>query len=818
MYYLNLNLNNLFLKVFSRKILLVSLIPSIFSVGYSQTFSCQELIEFSVSNTNSIASRISRTNQWQGINSRSYNDINDDYLSKKKLREFGEDVTIETEELAFRTSGEFNGKLFYQKIQVYHPLVGNDLNFIIWVSNSEFIYNQYINELDKSSDVSLSKSMTGYISDFLGFYSNKLSIRQLRNTYFISISNKYNYEFKFILIPIPLIEKIHTYHEEKVFDQSTKTVEQTREYINKQNDSKYLELAKTKLHDLSYNRLISNSLTIDKIEEFLIEFPNSDNREVLLELKTNLNFKNSMNLVDISDIDNSIKENSFNEEQITKLESRKLELIFNNTIILKDISSIILIIENNKFNQDQISKLNYRIDNLKLNRLVDKLNYFTIYSTDVLNTNYFREVDEIKEEFLKLKHLGSEKYILQLKENVYNYTLNVMKNHDVCEAGDGFLEKFPNYKTNYINDTKKFCIDKRRNLILKDSFLSTIYKIKLPYDASDADRVLDMLNQLEVLKPSIINENIINLKFKWISVKEFHEYKMDTTFLISKEFNNDNQTINKWIINSLEENKSKMVNKNFTGSFDFFISSNQEIKLDFFGNKKENKTIFNILKSNKSKLNNQLNINKWGNPVNATSNYIFDYKNTTNELKLLFDKGKFTYYRDEMNQVSYNRAQNFLEESNRNWQRGIYTFEDENININNYENNELRVLKYKSFSGISATIPAIILPNVGINKVTGKKNHGWVSMLFWGLAGSAAYYYLEAENNYSDYKNSSNQSEMDEYYSSYTSNLATSRILSLSAIGVNGISLVYVFSKGLSNMSKSRKYTKKYKSLTFKLN
>jgi len=348
--------------------------------------------------------------------------------------------------------------------------------------------------------------------------------------------------------------------------------------------------------------------------------------------------------------------------------------------------------------------------------------------------------------------------------------------------------------------------------------LSTIDKIKLPYDASDADRVLDMLNQLEVLKPSIINENIINLKFKWISVKEFHEYKMDTTFLISKEFNNDNQTINKWIINSLEENKSKMVNKNFTGSFDFFISSNQEIKLDFFGNKKENKTIFNILKSNKSKLNNQLNINKWGNPVNATSNYIFDYKNTTNELKLLFDKGKFTYYRDVMNQVSYNRAQNFLEESNRNWQRGIYTFEDENVNINNYENNELRVLKYKSFSGISATIPAIILPNVGINKVTGKKNHGWVSMLFWGLAGSAAYYYLEAENNYSDYKNSSNQSEMDEYYSSYTSNLATSRILSLSAIGVNGISLVYVFSKGLSNMSKSRKYTKKYKSLTFKLN
>ncbi len=817
---------------------LISLIIIVlnYSSAYSQTINYKELIKFSDNNLDYSASEIIKNNIWKEVVNESYVESNPNRINLVKLINCGQNILIETEYRYFGTSAEFNGKTFYEALQIYHPKVGKDLNFVFWYSNSKYIHQKYESVYESINNISYNdfpNYFIGYLTDFIGYGIdfNNVSIKQISNTYHISISSVSEDIYGHIIVTKSLLDKIHSYHNDKVFEKSTISIELTEKYINKltseaelkedvevkKKEAIYLELAKKRLHDLSYEKLVTNTPNLDDINEFLLKFPKSKNIESLVKIKFEKLFSETIKLEDLSEIDKSIKNNSFTSEQLDKLEIRKLELIFNETKILEDISAIKINISEYKFNDNQLLKLNLRIDNLKLNKLVNKLDYFKIFSKEVLTSSYFSEVEEIQHEFLELKHLSTEKYIIQLKENVYNYTLDVMNNHDVCDAGDAFINMFPNYKTNYINDRKSYCDQKRLNLALRDSFIFLIEEASLPYSDYDADRILKMINQLLALEPSVVDNNINSLKMKWNSIKEFHRYKNDTIFSIEKDFEAEDQLINKWLINTLFKNKSKLINKKFSGNTEFFVNDKQKVRINLIDDDKVNKPIIKILKSNLDYLNDNLEISKWGNYVNAVEDYQFKYTNNTNELRLLFDRGNFSFYKDKINNNSLKRAKRYLNESNTNWQRGIYTFEDQNTTINSEEFNELKVLKYKSFSGILATIPSIVLPNVGIYKVTGKKNHKWVSVLFWGFAGSAAYYYRESEKDYSNYLRANNQSEMDKHYVNYSSNLATSRILTLSAVGINGISLVYVFCKGLANIKKSQKYNKIYNSISLKL-
>jgi len=56
---------------------------------------------------------------------------------------------------------------------------------------------------------------------------------------------------------------------------------------------------------------------------------------------------------------------------------------------------------------------------------------------------------------------------------------------------------------------------------------------------------------------------------------------------------------------------------------------------------------------------------------------------------------------------------------------------------------------------------------------------------------------------------------MNGYYDDYVAQMNTAKYLTYAGAGVYGINLLYVFSKGLANLTKSVHYTNKYRTLTF---
>ena len=206
-------------------------------------------------------------------------------------------------------------------------------------------------------------------------------------------------------------------------------------------------------------------------------------------------------------------------------------------------------------------------------------------------------------------------------------------------------------------------------------------------------------------------------------------------------------------------------------------------------------------------------------PVMTSESYNINYRSQTSSFEFVrFGRGNFTLSPNTIPSTGFNTILNTLNGNHNYFKSGKYRISWDEVNINNKTIRLMGIDNYRSFTGISSILPAILVPGWGTKLVRGKKGNAWITVSTYGLAAAGAYFAIQAQKSYANYLSATTQNEMDQQYGQYLSQRSKSLISFGGAVGIYSLNLTYVIFKGMGNSIKTASYRNRYKNYSKEFN
>ena len=688
------------------------------------------------------------------------------------------------------TSEYFNNQNFYQSLETKFDVRLESSNpyadkkeycLIQWKSNSDFIFNSYLKKCSK-----LDSDQYPYVehlikANFSSYEVNLEMSKTMRYNNCVIIFYQDESARKFILLPIVYLSWVQPIVERQIFSDAGTDTAKLMRFIQQYPKSQFADSAEKKI----------KTIDLYKFKKRINTTINLSSPKLVLE--------------DLKNLKEYIRANK-KSPWIKAFISLRLNSYYNLSM-KSGINFITNTINTIEFQELQKVQLRKRIDTLTYLKVSDTIKAFLEQSTQN-TTPVYRGLNEIKAQISQLNKSFKLKCEQRIKSRLFVKMKSYIESSLDCEAADIFTNNFPNYKSAEVKELKKTCVSLQNNRKTRDSLLSIIDTLSSPYTLKKSEYANILIRKINTLDKRVIDENTkIRIK-KWKEIDNFHEKNISNKFQLNKDF----PIVSKGIYSSFTEQLLKVEdqykNKQFDLNFKISTTQNEAWLLEYKKLKGENRFLNGSLKEYKKILLNKAPLLVYGNMVNATDNFLFSVSNQSRQYHADYDKKLKSFDKK-------NRFFNKLENSQGVWQPGHYIFEKRNTSINDKSFNTWRIVDYKHFAGPTAVFSSLLVPGNGTNKVNGNRSGDWVTATVYTLFGIAALYYSEAQTSYDNYSNTSIQSNMNGYYDDYVAQMNTAKYLTYAGAGVYGINLLYVFSKGLANLTKSVHYTNKYRPLTF---
>jgi len=206
-------------------------------------------------------------------------------------------------------------------------------------------------------------------------------------------------------------------------------------------------------------------------------------------------------------------------------------------------------------------------------------------------------------------------------------------------------------------------------------------------------------------------------------------------------------------------------------------------------------------------------------PVMTTETHNVKYSCQSSTIELLrVGKGNFQLTKNAIPSPGNNKVLSIMNGDRSYFKSGKYRIIWDEVHINNKTVQLMSIDKYKSFAGVSAVLPALVVPGWGTKLVRGRRGNAWITISTYGLATAGIYFATQSQKSYENYLIATTQNEMDQHYSQYLSQRNKSLISIGGALGIYSLNLTYVIFKGMGNSIKTVSYRNRYNNYSKELN
>lgn len=571
--------------------------------------------------------------------------------------------------------------------------------------------------------------------------------------------------------------------------------------------------------DREYNQIISSHYGSYELREFLNKYPNYENSDVVLELLQDALAQEISSKPTIESINNFLLE--FPKSKYTSdLNNRLLKLEIEGYKRLNDFDALesrianeIRVLFKSKFQElyTEMSFDNFK-DSVNLLSNIDlRYNYVaenefrfneSLYSNDfssILEDAFFRKVQLYSVNYMD-NSLYIDQFIKKYPKSIYIGVLNKLKSEIVWDKRilneiDLEIERFDSL--NYIRPIQYARLISSSNLIVQ-----SIASLKMNSNIqANREKLTTFQSKSRQLQAEL--SFIVERRSKVYALNDLNEQFSSS---LKTSFENV-------VLNHTEELINTSFNSDVRIDFDTFGGFElQNFPTSVALPKVVLKGINSVATGVSSHF--ELPLTKYSMPVMSYFDTPLKFTNKSFYYEFVYTKNRqISPVNDRKASVPlvYQRAlSNYMQtKGNANFRPGVYRIYNSETVLNNQKTNEMVFDSYHSFAGISAVLPALVLPGTGLRLVTGKKQF-WVTALFYGLGAASIYNFVEASNSYTNYTNATNQADMNMFYAEYENYLGNSVLYGLSSAGVYSINLSVVIFKGFSNSYRTQKYNRIY--------
>ena len=685
---------------------------------------------------------------------------------------------------------------YFQTLDFYQ--IKNGQNIVIYRSNSLKKYQVFFNQftaktIQKSSEQEslLGSSSVQLLSGGLAWeYSVESSSYESNNKFTIILYN--SNLVNFVRSKIAWDQLVNDdFEEERLVD-----------YISNYPNSANFVLAKSKLEEKRYYSAY-NSGSLDVINQFLSEYPKSKFISVLKSKIENLEY-----------------DQIFNDDiELTKLNIDKFLSMYPNSLYVKDLTQKK---EELKFNSllssgdDGLMYIQYVGEkDLKKRSIllstIQKIRYQKVFDSIELPSTNVQKISMINakiNDFLGTDYFG----ILEKKLHQLEYEQLPQSLGKKCEEWQIFVQKYPN--SVYASAAKAHaqqCFE----LVKRNKILDSAWKVYRELGQYDYNKII---STGEFILSVSVDENI-ELQSQIAGTKKTYAFLQERRYKLYplNEINPDLYAshyglVERQLINNVNGLRNTVFNSSLVFNTDTFGKTNVKINGD-------NTPFFETTVV--EKLQNTFNSVNYFQllPVMTSESYNINYRSQTSSFEFVrFGRGNFTLSPNTIPSTGFNTILNTLNGNHNYFKSGKYRISWDEVNINNKTIRLMGIDNYRSFTGISSILPAILVPGWGTKLVRGKKGNAWITVSTYGLAAAGAYFAMQAQKSYENYLSATTQNEMDQQYGQYLSQRSKSLISFGGAVGIYSLNLTYVIFKGMGNSIKTASYRNRYKNYSKEFN
>lgn len=549
------------------------------------------------------------------------------------------------------------------------------------------------------------------------------------------------------------------------FAYNSGSVEEINQFLAEYPQSKYVGLLRTKTEDLLYNQIFNDESELNElnIDKFIDMYPNSRYIKGLLKKKEELKFNDLLN----SDDESLLYSGYINEKDIKK-----------RTTLLTAIQKL-------RYKKVVDSIESAKGTSLKISIIVSNLKNF-------VNSEYFGTLEK------KLHQLEYEQLPQLMGEK--------------CEEWQSYAQRYPN--SVYSSQAKSHALKCFEYVKLKKN-LDSAWQV---YRGLNQNDYKNLISTGEFIL-SVSQENNAELKTQITSNRKALNFAQERRYKLYplNEINPDlykthYMLLERQLINDIDGLRNTMFNSSLIMNTDTFgklkvnvIGSNLPFSdVEFVGRLTPKIGGLNYYQSM---------------PVMTTETHNIKYtcQSSTIELKSV-GKGNFQLTKNAIPSPGNNKVLSLMNGDRSFFKSGKYRVIWDEVHINNNTIQLMSIDKYKSFAGVSAIVPALVVPGWGTRLVRGKKGNAWITISAYGLAAAGTYFAIQAQKSYENYLTASTQNEMDQHYNQYLSQYSKSLFSFTGAIGVYSLNLTYVIFKGMGNTIKTASYRSRYKNYSKEFN
>lgn len=257
------------------------------------------------------------------------------------------------------------------------------------------------------------------------------------------------------------------------------------------------------------------------------------------------------------------------------------------------------------------------------------------------------------------------------------------------------------------------------------------------------------------------------------------------------------------LINNIKEELKKV---NYEGeaklNVKFIIDTIGNIKINYDLIENNNDKILDIIKAAANKTNIQ-KVKKKEYYVAAKAGYFVNVKMNKSYLKIEKDYNELSII--EGNENLYSEVSSFLSNS----PIGKYEVQIIKNSVNSVDFYQKEILDYKGTGGPSNMFLSLLVPGLGVKKVTGGKKSGSKRTLYtYGLLASGICCKLLSNSQYDKYHDATTLMDMDNYYNRANNFNKGFVLLTGAGVALWIYDIVWVANKGFSNKARQKNYKK----------
>lgn len=650
----------------------------------------------------------------------------------------------------WQTSSYVKGINYYQKIELNE--LKNGKRIVRYQTNSERKFNTVQQFLSRNSE----RIATG---EYLFFSGSRFRYKGNTDWEYTAENTQYDESYRtyqVVFYPADLYKYLESYYAWERVVNSGYDEEQLDDFIARFPLSPNIHIAILKLQEINYNKLIYSD-DIDAIDNFIRRFPSSRYTAELKVRKDELEYRRELNSGD--------KNRVFARLLLEKNVERKIEL--RRAYLELRYSDFITRL-------NKTSPIESKINFIKENRLE-------------FDTTEYKQAIQLKLEELEFK-------ILPDQDGVDCYKLQQ------------FVLEYP--ASQYVKTVKQ-------------------REIKC-LEAVRKNRMLDSANQVyEGLLKTTQYQSIIKTGEFILSLsggrnatveKQIKEYRELYAFLLERRRKIYNlQQIDPAKYNSatvllkssMHDKYKEYRNLTFGAEVKYTVDTLGAVGVNVAGNSPKGFKA-DIADGVSKKLQGQILMKNM--PVMVQSSHAINYVSKTQTLRFVNSKTDgFSSADANAGSQAGARILTYLNNNRSAYKPGKYTVLVDDVTCNNENRMWMNVSSYRSFTGIPAVLPALVIPGLGTRLVTGQKGKAWITWVTYSMAGLGLYYLNQSNNTYKDYKAATTQSEMDRLYAQYEEERGYAAGSLLGGATLYSVNLGYVLCKGTANSLRTAKYRGKYK-------